>query len=280
MRLLTAAVATLAFATTAPAADKAPLTMVVMDPLAAPLSCPCVAGYAQRDYEKLAKYLEGQLGRPVKVAFDESLTGALKKKTDGKADIVIGKCSVVLADAKASHHGVTQVASLSGKDGSTTMTGLVVVPSADPAKSVADLKGYRVIFGVAECDEKHAAALALMRKHGVSPPEKLETCSACSDGATAILELGPNVRAATVISSYAAPLLEGCGTIKKGDLRVIGTTEPVPFVTAFAADSLPAADREALAQALLKMTEHPALMVALETKRGFIAAPSDGAKKK
>jgi len=39
--------------------------------------------------------------------------------------------------------------------------------------------------------------------------------------------------AATVISSYAQPLLEGCGTIKKGDLRVIGETDPMPFVVAF-----------------------------------------------
>jgi hypothetical protein len=37
------------------AGDPAPLTMIVMDPLAAPLACPCVKGYAQRDYEKLAR---------------------------------------------------------------------------------------------------------------------------------------------------------------------------------------------------------------------------------
>src|SRR5437763_11911510 len=79
---------------------KATLTVVVMDPLALPLSCPCVKGYAQRDYDKLGAYLESQLGRPVTVAFSESLTGALKNKTDGKADVVIGKNSVVLYDAK------------------------------------------------------------------------------------------------------------------------------------------------------------------------------------
>jgi hypothetical protein len=32
------------------------LTIVVMDPLALPLSCPCVKGYAQRKYETLAEY--------------------------------------------------------------------------------------------------------------------------------------------------------------------------------------------------------------------------------
>src|SRR4051794_20223593 len=77
-----------------------PLTVVVMDPLAAPLSCPCVKGYAQRDYQKLAAQLEKDLGRPVKVFFAETLTDALKKKSDGKADLIIGKDSVVRAGAK------------------------------------------------------------------------------------------------------------------------------------------------------------------------------------
>jgi ABC-type phosphate/phosphonate transport system substrate-binding protein len=269
------------------AAEPAPLIVVVMDPLALPLSCPCVAGYAQRDYEKLGKFLEGQLGRPVKVEFAETLTGALEKKTQGKADLIIGKYSVVRAGAKKHNIEVAAVAALTGKDGATTQTGLVVVPAKDPALTVADLKGYRIIFGPEECDEKHVAALALLKDNGVTPKEreiqpkaKLETCSACSDGAEAILQFGPDVRAATVISSYAAPLLEGCGHVKKGDLRVVGTTAPVPFVTAFVNDALPQADRDAIGKALLKVKEHPLLMTALETKNGFVPMPTTTAKKK
>src|SRR4051812_24273140 len=127
MKFVFSTAALIAFATVAAAADPAPLTVVVMDPLAAPLSCPCVAGYAQRDYEKLGKFLEGQLGRPVKVEFAETLTGALEKKTQGKADLVIGKYSVVLAGAKKHALPMTPVAALTGKDGATTQTGLVVV---------------------------------------------------------------------------------------------------------------------------------------------------------
>src|SRR5690606_18127815 len=53
------------------AADAAsPLVVVVMDPLALPLSCPCVKGYAQRDYQKLAEALEAQLGRSVSLVFN------------------------------------------------------------------------------------------------------------------------------------------------------------------------------------------------------------------
>src|SRR5687767_887321 len=97
--------------------EKSALTVIVMDPLAAPLSCPCVKGYAQRDYEKLGQFLEKQLGRPVKVYFSESLTGAVQKKTEGKADVIIGKESVVRQESKANLLKVAAVASLTGKDG-------------------------------------------------------------------------------------------------------------------------------------------------------------------
>ena len=254
--------------------DTAKFTVVVMDPLAAPLSCPCVKGYAQRDYDQLGKYLEGKLGQSVTVAYSDSLTKALKEKTEGKADLIVGKRSVVLADCKTNKLAVTAIAALTGKDGLTTMNGLVVVPKNDPAKTVTDLKGYRIIFGTPDCDEKYAAPLDLLKHHGVPLPAKLETNASCADGATMILELGEKVRGAAVISSYAAPLLEGCGTIQKGDLRVVGTTLPVPFIVAFVADSLPPKDRAAVTDALLKMVEHPPLLVALETQKGFVPEPS------
>lgn len=252
------------------AADPRTLTMVVMDPLAAPLSCPCVKGYAQRDYDQLGKYLEEKLGCPVKVAYNESLPVALRDETEGKADIVIGKHSVVAAYAKKLKLPLTPVFSLTGKDGKTAMHGLVVVPKDDPAKTVADLKGYRVIFGPDDCDEKHSAALDLLRGAGVELPKTLETCEACSDGATKILELGAKVRAATVISSYAAPLLEGCGTIQKGDLRVVGSTAEVPFVELFVSEKLDAPVRESLMTSIAEMSVRPELLVALETRRGFM----------
>lgn len=255
-----------------PAAQPEPLTLVVMDPLALPLSCPCVQGYAQRDYTKLAEHLQAELRRPVKVAFHESLTAALRDKTDGKADIIIGKRSVVLFDAKRNHLEVDLVARLTGKDGGTTQTGLIVVPTGDPAKSVADLGGYRIFFGPVESEEKHAAALALLMKYQVPIPAALETSAACDEGACKILELAPATRAAAVISSYAKPLLEGCGTIKKGDLRVIGETAAVPFIEVFATSAVPAESRQQILAALSKIAADPILCLALETQQGFVPA--------
>ena len=266
----------------ADAAEKAqnpPLTMIVMDPLALPLTCPCVQGYAQRDYEKLAAALEARLDRPVKLIFNESLTVALREKAAGKADLVIGKQSVVQHDLKKNKLTGTQIAMLTGKDGTTTQTGLIVIPSADPAKSVADLKGYRIIFGPEECDEKHAAALALLKENGVTPTGKLETSAACSDGACLVLEAGADERGAAVISSYAQPLLEGCGTIKKGDLRVVGTTKPVPFIAAFTTNSVSSADRERIANALREATADPKLRTA-RNERGLCPRRAEGGRRR
>lgn len=262
----------------APAGPSA-LVMVVMDPLALELSCPCVKGYAQRNYHELARYLEGRLKRRVEVAFSESLATALKEKTDGRADLVVGKCSVVKFDAAKTSRQLVQIAALTGKDGSIMQHGLIVVPKGDPARSIADLRGYRIIFGPAECEEKHAAALALLRESQVQPSPPLETRAACDEGATLILEQPAGSRGAAVISSYARPLLEGCGTVPKGALRVVGQTQPVPFVGAFVDANLPTATREAIQAALLGIVSDPQLCIAMETGAGFVA-PAEDAKKK
>lgn len=247
-----------------------PFHLVVMDPLAAPLSCPCVKGYAQRDYEALGKHLETALDRSVKVHFGESLPIILAKKSGGKADLIIGKESVVRIESRAAGLSASPIASLTGKDGSTTINGWVVVPSSDAALSIVDLGSHKVLFGPPECDEKYKTAIELFQEIGIKP-EKPVSCHSCSDGATKILDMAKKgEKGATVISCYAAPLLEGCGTIQKGDLKVIGKTEPVPFVVAFVNDQLSSETKNILSSQLGAVKNHPGLVKALETKEGFV----------
>jgi ABC-type phosphate/phosphonate transport system substrate-binding protein len=269
--LLTAVLCLLALAPL-PAADApaGPLTLVVMDPLSAPLACDCVQGYAQRKYEVLGAFLSQKLQRPVKVYWSESLVKALEEKTNGQADLVIGKHSVILHDAREAQRTLRPVAALSGQDGSTSQTGLIVVRAADPAQKVEDLAGYRIFFGPEDCDEKSLAPQALLRRHGVALPATIETSPACSNAAAKLLELDPSVKAAAVISSYAEPLLQGCGTVKKGDLRVVGTSEPVHFITAFVDAKLSDAEQAAIQKSLLEAGTDADLLIALETGLGFV----------
>jgi outer membrane protein assembly factor BamB len=249
-----------------------PISMVVMDPLALPLSCPCVAGYAQRKYEALGEYLGKELGRPVEITFAESIKNALDKESVDDVHLIIGKDSVVRAQSKKHKYESTLLARLVGKDGSVNQTGLIVVRAADPAKKLSDLNGYRILFGPSDCDEKFVAARELLEEAGVEilAEKDAEISHACSDGACMIIDWGDKIRGAAVISSYASPLLEGCGTIKKGDLRVIGETKPVPFVAAFATNSLSKEDQLKVQETLLKAGKTPGMLAALETMLGFV----------
>ncbi|HUR55576.1 MAG TPA: PhnD/SsuA/transferrin family substrate-binding protein [Gemmataceae bacterium] len=254
------------------------LTLVVLDPLAAELACSCVKGYAQRDYEQLGTYIASKIGRPVEVHFAESIAGALVKKTKGKADLIIGKDAVVKATAPEQKIAVTYLAALTGTDGKSTQTGLICVAGTDKALTVSDLGEHRVLFGPAPSEEKHAAALAVFKDLGVKVPEKVETCPTCTDGAKQVVAAGKaGEKLAVVISSYAKPLLEGCGTIKKGDLRVVGETDEVPFIAAFATAAMPAGEVTVVKAALLAVGANKELCAALETKTGFVEPP---AKKK
>jgi ABC-type phosphate/phosphonate transport system substrate-binding protein len=271
------AVSCVALSSSAAAADGPQLTLVVMDPLAAPLACACVEGYAQRRYGRLGEYLEDELNCPVRVVFGESLQSVVNEQTGGQADLIIGKDSVVRHDARQLKRTLRPLAALTGTDGSTAQHGLFVVPCGDPAKTLSDLKGYRILFGPLESEEKHAAAVAALTKAGVPAPavDKREIREACSEGACDVLEAGVG---AAVISNYAKPLLEGCGTIERGALKVVGRTADVPFVTAFASDSLDDTTAQRIRDALLAVGKNEKLCAALETRRGFVAAPDEKKK--
>ncbi|HMP78113.1 MAG TPA: PhnD/SsuA/transferrin family substrate-binding protein, partial [Pirellulaceae bacterium] len=245
------------------------LVLVVMDPLSAPLACDCVIGFAQRKYEHLGEYLTTVLQRPVRVVWGGAIDVAAKD-VGGRADLIIGKHSVVVHDAGQLGINIQPLASLTGLDGKTTQTGLIIVRKDDPAQAIADLQGYRIFFGPAYCEEKSAAPIKLLKDHGVNVPssENLETCGACSEAAVKLLELDGSVRAAAVISNYALALLEGCGTVQKGDLRVVGESEPVPFITMFVNQSVHETTVAEIRAALLKVKFDPALCQALETVVG------------
>jgi len=252
---------------------KPAFVMVVMDPLSDRLACDCVKGYAQRRYDKLGALLQATLNRPVKVVYGDTIASVLREKSEGRADLIIGKYSVVKFDAAHNQLPVTPLAMLTDTAGKTTQSGLVIVPSKDPAKTVKDLAGYEIFFGPEECDEKYAAPIAYLKEQGIPVPTQPATKPSCTKAAAAILDGSPT-RVAAVISSYAQPLLEGCGSIEKGAVRVVGQSAPVPFIGAFATSSLTGDDLETVRETLLAVAEDSELLKALETQKGFVLAES------
>lgn len=265
----------------AKADDKGPLTLIVMDPMASKLSCDCVQGYAQRDYEKLGHFLTKKLARKVNVVWAESLKTGLEE-SKGAVDIIIGKHSVVVHDAKDEKLEIRPLAQLTDQKDSVNMTGMFVVRSGNPAKKVEDLKGYRIFFGPSYCDEKSAAMFDLMKQKSLPIPSPIETAPTCSAAALQLMDLPEDAQAAAVISSYAATLLEGCKKVKKGDLRIIGESKPVPFITLFVRSNLSRESVEKISKAFDDVGLDAQLLIDMETASGFVPwseAESKGDKK-
>jgi len=250
-----------------------PFVIAVMDPLAKELACACIDGFAQRDYKALANHLkkmdEARFGN-VELVFAGSLPAALQKSSQKRVDMIIGKDSVVRDQLQKANIAATGIARLTDKKGSTNFTGLVIVAADDPAQSVADLKNHKLLLGPPDSTEKHAAAIKLFEKHGIAVPEKPETIGKCTEAGFAILENESEQPIAAVVSDYALALIVGCDLIEKGALRVIDKTEDVPFIGVFVPASVDKQVVEKLYTALLACKRDSKLLVALESKEGFV----------
>ena len=243
-----------------------PLRTVVMDPLSDQLAPRRVAG---RKYARLGSFLEKRLGRPVQIAYAESMSRW--DAADANAmDVVIGKYSTVAFEANKLGIPVRTLAVLTGPDGEMSLTGLFVVRQKDPAKSIGDLEGRRILFGPEGDDEKHSAALATLHVCDVPIPKDLPTRANFAAAAVAVVE---KKAGAAVVSSYAMPLLEGCGAVKKGALRILDRTDPVPFVTVFCTDRVGPELEKKLLAALLDVRNQPEFLKAMESKHGFVHLP-------
>lgn len=249
------------------------LTMVVMDPLAAPLGCDGVKGYANRQYQRLGEVLESRLNTKVKVYWSDSLITLQEKEPTLVPDIVIGKYSVVESHGDQLHHKLRPFASLTDTEGTMTQRGLFVVRAESDFASVIELEEAIVFFGPEDCAEKCSSPKALLDKLGVETSRDSKTFQSCSEAAKALLALPKDSRAAAVISSYAAPLLEGCGTIKKGDLRVVGQTDELPFVTTFVNELL-SKQQQTTVQTTILAIDDAKLLKSLESSKGFQASVS------
>lgn len=242
------------------------ISIVVMDPLAEKLACECVPGYAQRKYDRLGEALGDALGRPVALSHAENLTDILLLNP-GKVHVVIGKRSVVEFDAQEASVPVRPVARLTDPDGSTTTRGLFVVRADDPAKALADLKGRKILFGLPGQEERHAAALEVLRSAELEVPKKPPTVPDSSGAAIAVVEKKAD---AAIVSAYAMPLLVGCGTIDKGALKVIGQTAAVDFVTVFVTRDVSTALEKKIVDAFRTVSRDADLRKQMESKQGFV----------
>jgi hypothetical protein len=164
---------------------------------------------------------------------------------------------------------VTPLAQLTDIRGGVNQHGLFLVRKENPAASLLDLDGYQVLWGPEKCDEKLSAPKAKLKELEIATTDG-GTCDTCSATALKLMESPKESKVAGVISSYAEKLLEGCGTIEKGSMRVVGTSDEVPFISVYAAGKFTEEERKSVLACLLESRSSKELLAALESRDGFV----------
>jgi outer membrane protein assembly factor BamB len=241
-----------------------------MDPLSKELACACVKDYGQRDYRKLAARLGAATRDRVSIEFSDDLAESMTGVAPGREVIIIGDRSLVAHGATVAKLKCHPLCDLTGTDGQTTLSASFIVRSDDPARELKDISGRSVFFGLSQVDDKHAASLAALRAAGVELPAKLQNRASYTEAALDMIDSALSPPPVAVIPSYALPLLEGCGSVKPGSLRVIGKSQPTPFITAFLADSFPAEKQEKILKTLLSLKTDAKLLKSMESRDGFV----------
>ncbi len=257
--------------------SNAEITLVVTDPLALPLACSCVQGYAQRKYERLADFLQIQLRKSVRVVWGDSIEKAMKEHGVGNKILFIGKDSVIRFDSTKLKLDVKPMAQLSDANGSVNQRGMFVVRRDNPAASLLDLEGYHVLWGPEKCDEKSSAPKAKLKELEIDTSGE-ETCETCSIAARKLVEGSNEKKVVGVISSYAERLLTGCGTIDQGALKIVGESEEVPFISVYSSGSFSGDERKLILSCLSDVRDSKDLLASLESKNGFVPYKSSASK--
>lgn len=250
-------------------AAPAQLLLVVMDPLASELACACVKGYGQRNYRVLAARLRSALNLPVAIEFTDDLAETLSLVGAGRHLVVVGDRADLphqFERAKVQSH---LVAELTGLDGATTSPALIVVKSDDVVRTNRDLAGRTLLFGMRESNSRYAAVLDRLRTAGVEASVKRLGRTSAQEAALDVLDSGDALPPAAILPAYALPLLEGCGTVKPGTLRVVDRTEPVPFVGVYVDAGMPEILEKKVVRCLEGIRDQPKDLKSLETREGF-----------
>lgn len=245
------------------------LLLIVADPLARELACACVKGYGQRDYRKLTQHLQSSLKQHVAIEFSDDVAETLSSIAPSRDVLIIGDDSLIAHSLKKAGLKSHAICELTDTEGETTHTASFVVRSDDDARDLKQIRGRKFFFGIPEVDEKYKSSIAALREAGIDVPDKAEKHLSYSDAALDLLDSNASPLPLAIIPSYAMRMLEGCGSVKPGNLRVIAKTKPSRFITVFLSDATPADKQQKITKALLAVKSDANLLTALESRDGF-----------
>jgi phosphate/phosphite/phosphonate ABC transporter binding protein len=225
------------------------------------------AGSQAQQPTALATYLEQTLGRPVRIVVESSYAATVEALQAGRVDIaMLGELASLRGQEVA---GVEPLVTPVGEDGQIPTYQSVVVTRIDSGiHDLAALRGTTIGLVDEQSTSGYLVPRAMLREAGVDP--EIDLSVRLYGRHRAVVEAviaGEVVAGATHSSRLRPPSLDRGPDYAR--LRVLASSRPIPRGPLVVRADLPAATRQALAEALLHVHEaDPAAASVLNVREG------------
>lgn len=222
----------------------------VCDPLCRETASACVVRSAKRDYRGLVRAVRDRTGIELRLRyfrFDDQLAAAVAA---GDVDAAIGKTWTILKAAAAADSDWRRLADLPRSDGVNELTGVFITRADSDLSAIEDIAGKVLGMGPDTAYEKSFQVRRTLEAAGVVPGST-SVLDGCVPTGAAVYE---KEVAAGVVSNYVVDFNGLALVSDPKDFKVIGKTEPIPFITFALSAAADARFGRQLREALLEMT--------------------------
>jgi phosphonate transport system substrate-binding protein len=205
-------------------------------------------------FEPLRAYLERKLGRKIVVSHVNTFD-FVEMARRGEFDVLQanGYIYINVREKIGATLLAREVKSDTGKD----TGGLVVVRADSPVRSLADLKGKRMVFGPVFSPGGYLAQYYTMLRAGLDPEKTLGKYSFLPGAwqhEKVVYSILYGAVDAGAVKVGDIERMEAEGKVRKSDFRVIASSEPVPNCTFFALPHVDPTTAGKVREALLRLS--------------------------
>jgi phosphonate transport system substrate-binding protein len=207
------------------------------------------AGATQVSVEQkapLQKYLERQLGRPVKLVIPTNYNATVEGLGNGSLDVAyLGGLTYVKAHAR---YGVVPLVQ---RDVDQRFHSLFITRKGGPVKTIAQLKGRTFCFGDINSTSGHLYPYFAMKRAGILPNRSLKSFRYTGSHPATIQAVAVGACDAGAVDETVYKALGDAG--KLPPVTVFQTVGPFADYVWVARKGLPAKEQQAVAQAFLRL---------------------------
>ena len=230
-------------------------------------------------FEPLNAYMQARLGVPVRIFRSTDYAGTVEALNAGHLEFAtMGPAAYALA-RKVMGEGVLPIARVVDKEGSDGYHSVAFVRAADPARTIADLRGRSFAWADPNSTSGYAFPSYFLKKQGFDPATHFSRTGFSGSHELSVVAVlnGTYDAAATFWSNEQRgniQRMEEKGMIKPGATRILWTSPLIPNSPWVARASVPEALRTQFTEALMALpTADPTAFASVSSGgQGLVAA--------